>query len=141
MDPVTDSIAFITQFLASRARVKNNRGKDPFSVHDITNRTQASKPTSMPPRSYKRSMSRRSVKRKAPRVKKTYKRKATVRKSTKRKKRKLSTRTKSVGMTVGTARQRRVQHYKREDNHAAYVAFSSVGESKKMLKMVAQATL
>jgi hypothetical protein len=142
MDPVTDSIAFITQFLASRARVKNNKGRDPFSVHDITNRTQASKPVPMPARGYKRGRtapSRRS--RKAPRAKKTYKRKATIRKSTKRKKRKVSTRSKSVGLTVGTARQRRVEHYKREDIHTAYVAFSSVGETRRMLKMVAQAML
>lgn len=75
--------------------------------------------------------------------KKTYKRKRTSTKRTIRKssKKRKTSKKKNVSLTVGTARERRVEHRAVEDNHCAYVAFSSVGERAKQLKMVSQAIL
>jgi len=88
---------------------------------------------------------RRSVKRKAPRgKKKTYKRKATIRKSTKRKKRKVS---KGVPLTVGTARERHVDHFAYGQasgdatNKTIYIPMSSLGPKEEMLRMVGQSIL
>ena len=95
----------------------------------------------MPARGSKRGRmapSRRSTKRKAPRSKKTIKRKAPVRKSTKRKKRKVS---KGVSLTVGTARERRVDHITYSAATALYIPMNSIGPKDEMLEMVAQALL
>ena len=102
---------------------------------------------SMPARGKRgrKALTRRSVKRKAPRgKKKTYKRKATIRKSTKRKKRKVS---RGVTLTVGTARERHVDHYaygqagSETTNKAIYIPMNSIGPKEEMLRMVAQAML
>jgi hypothetical protein len=101
------------------------------------------------PRRAPRRAPRRSAKRKAPRgKKKTYKRKATIRKSTKRKKRKVS---KGVSLTVGTARERRVDHIlyggptggtqSITTNKALYIPMNSLGPKDEMLQMVAQSLL
>jgi len=81
----------------------------------------------------------RSTKRKAPRGKKrTVKRKAPIRKSTKRKKRKVS---KGVSLTVGTARERRVDHVAYSAAKALYIPMNSIGPKEEMLSMVSQALL
>jgi len=96
----------------------------------------------MPARGSKRGRvapSRRSTKRKAPRGKKrTIKRKAPIRKSTKRKKRKVS---KGVTLTVGTARERRVDHVQYNASSALYIPMNSIGPKNEMLKMVAQSLM
>jgi len=99
----------------------------------------------MPARGSKRGRmapSRRSTKRKAPRGKKrTIKRKAPIRKSSKRKKRKVSAKSKSVSLTVGTARSRIVDHASPQHTHAAYQAFSSIGSRDQFMKPIAQSML
>jgi hypothetical protein len=97
------------------------------------------------PRRAPRGASSRSSKRKAPRGKKrSVKRKAPIRKSTKRKKRKVS---KGVSLTVGTARERRVDHHTYGtasglvSNAALYIPMNSIGPKEEMLEMVAQALL
>ena len=103
------------------------------------------KSPAMPARGSKRGRmapSRRSTKRKAPRGKKrSIKRKAPIRKSTKRKKRKVSAKSKSVSLTVGTARSRIVDHSSTPHTHAAYEAFNSIGARDQFMKPIAQAML
>lgn len=106
-------------------RVNKTATKMPARPRRTTRPTRGRRPARRTKRKVK---GRRSVKRKAPIRKK----------STKRKKRKVST---SVSLTVGTARERHVDHVHYSDATALYIPINSLGPKLEMLQMVSQSLL
>jgi hypothetical protein len=134
--------------LGGRSFIKNATATDPFKQRKspLAPFTKRSKPLiggkkkskSSQSAARSRSMPSRASSRYGTKKRKSFKR---TNKKAKYSRKKRKTVSKSVSLTVGTARERLVNHDTRTMSDCNYASFSSVGRQTDFMKMVAQATL